>query len=374
MSNAVKPRRTFLDRSARSTRRIENSRRRAQHLLLELAHARPAGDAARRLVVDRQRVRADPHLAVVDVDDAVLEVDVQVQEVAAAEQEVAPVRTRVEADDVVGQQPVVDLVADRRREHAPGVRLGPRDVDEVVQEDVRPRLADHRRQRVEVVVVDHHDRLVLALDLVHDRARQVRVDPLVALVEGHDLVMADVRRVAQVPQVVLDEPEHRVGDDVVEAVVGLVVGLDEADAERAALGRLDLERPAVVLARHVHVRVGHGGGDPDRVAVGGQARERGDQPARAALDGAVLLIRHRPAVGHEHERRLLRQRVHLRGKLDWNPRSSLPGALRRVVNSGKGAYPPESAGFPSGRSANLTLICWTLPPRWTSTGTVSPGL
>ena len=55
------------------------------------------------------------------------------------------------------------------RQHAPGVGLRPRDVDEVVQEDVGPRAPHERRQRVEVVVVDHHDRLVVALDLLDDR-------------------------------------------------------------------------------------------------------------------------------------------------------------------------------------------------------------
>ena len=55
--------------------------------------------------------------------------------------------------------------------------------------------ADDRRQRVEVVVVDHHDRLVLALDLVEHRAREVLVDDVVAVLERLDLVPADVRRV-----------------------------------------------------------------------------------------------------------------------------------------------------------------------------------
>jgi hypothetical protein len=51
-----------------------------------------------------------------------------------------------------------------------------------------------------------------------------------------------------------------------------------------ALGRLDLERAAAVLARDLDVALGHRRGDPDRVAVGGEARQRGHEPARAALD------------------------------------------------------------------------------------------
>ena len=77
------------------------------------------------------------------MDHALVEVDLEVHQVAAALEEVAPVGARVEADDVVGQQAVVDLLADLGREHAPGVGLGPRDVDEVVEEDVGARLPDH---------------------------------------------------------------------------------------------------------------------------------------------------------------------------------------------------------------------------------------
>jgi len=124
-----------------------------------------------------------------------------------------------------------------------------------------------------------------------------------------DLVPADVRRVAQVPEVVLDEPEHRVGDDVVEAVVGLVLGLDEADPEGAALGRLHFEGLAAVLAGDLDVLVGHRRGDPDRVAVRGQAGQRRHEPARAALDRAVFLIGHRPPVGDQYQRGLLGHRA-----------------------------------------------------------------
>ena len=184
-------------------------------------------------MVDRQRVRAHPHLAVAARrdDDAALEVDLQAHQVAAALQEVAPVGARVKADDVVGQQAREDLLADARRQHAPGVGLRPRDVHEVVQEGVRARPADQAGQRVEVVVVDHHDRLLGALQLLDDRLGEVFVDGVVAELEGLDLLAADVRRVGQVPQVVLDEPQHRVGDDVVEAVVGVGVRDHQAHAE-----------------------------------------------------------------------------------------------------------------------------------------------
>ena len=176
----------------------------------------------------------------------------------------------------------------------------------MVQEDVGLLAPDDRRQRVEVVVVDHYDRGVLVGDLLEHGVGEVLVDGLVAVLERLDLVAADVGRVALVPEVVLDEPEHRVGDDVVEAVVGLGVGLDEAHAEGPALRRLDLERPAAVLARDLDVLVGHRRGDPDRVAVRREAGQRGHEPARAALDRPVVLVgdgspletRTRAALGH----------------------------------------------------------------------------
>jgi hypothetical protein len=151
----------------------------AQELLLLIGHAVGGGDVEQRLGVDRQRVAAHPHLAVLEAHDAGLEVDVEVHEVAAALQEVAPVGGGVEADDVVGQKTAVELLADLLRQHAPGVALRPRDVDEVVQEDVRARAAHERGQRVEVVVVDHHDRLVGALDLLDDGGGEVLVDDVV---------------------------------------------------------------------------------------------------------------------------------------------------------------------------------------------------
>ena len=95
--------------------------------------------------------------------------------------------------------------------------------------------------------MDHDHRLVLAVDLLQHGVGQVLVDDVVAELERLHLVAADVRRVAQVPQVVLDEPEHRVGEDVVEAVVGVGVRGHEAHADVAAVRRRDLEGLAAVL-------------------------------------------------------------------------------------------------------------------------------
>ena len=207
----------------------------------------------------------------------------------------------MEPDDVVGEQAVVDLRADAARQHPPGVGLRPRDVDEVVQEGVGA-LAPHQgRQRVQVVVVDHHHGLVAVRDLVQHRPRQVLVDRVVAELERLDLVAADVRRVRQIPEVVLDEPQHRVREDVVEAVVGLRVGGHELDPVLAPVRGGDLERPPVVLGRDGHVLVGQRRRHPDRVAVRRQAGQRRDQAAPAPLHLPSGLERHGAAVGDEDE-------------------------------------------------------------------------
>jgi hypothetical protein len=271
-------------------------------LLLELADPVAPRVRARRGGVDRERVGAHPRLmAAVVPDDAAVEVDVVAHQVSAALQEVPPVGARVEADDVVGQEAVVDLGADVARQHPPGVGLRPWDVDEVVQERIAPLAPHQRRQRVEVVVVDHHDRLVTVGDLVQHRPRQVLVDDVVAELERLDLVAPDVRRVGQVPQVVLDEPQHRVREHVVEAVVGVRLGGDELDPVLRPVRRLDRERPAVVARGHLGVLVGQRRRHPDRVAMGGQAGQRRDQPASATLDLSVGLERDRPSVRDEDE-------------------------------------------------------------------------
>jgi hypothetical protein len=175
-------------------------------------------------------------------------------------------------------------------------------VDEVGQEEVGPLAPDDPRRRVEVVVVQHHDRLLLTLDLLEDGARQVVVDHPVAVLIRRHLVRADVLRVREVPEVVLDEPQHRVREDVVEAVVGLVVADDEADVVLAALRRVDDERLAAGLARAALVAVGERRRDPDGVAVRRQAGEGRDETTRAALDRAVVLVGDGSAVGDEDER------------------------------------------------------------------------
>ena len=159
----------------------------------------------------------------------------------------------------------------------------------MLEEDVGPRLADERRRRVEVVVVEHHERVVLALDRADHRLGEVPVHRHVALVPGVRLLLADVGRVREVPQVVLDEPQDRVRDHVVEAVVGVRVGLDQEHLVVDPV-ELDVDRLPARLALDLGVLLGHRRGDPERLALRDQAGQRGHQAAAAAPHHALAVL------------------------------------------------------------------------------------
>ena len=65
----------------------------------------------------------------------------------------------------LASMPLEERLADPSRQDPPAVGLGPGDVDEVVEEGVGALGADHPRGGVEVVVVEHHQRPLAALDL-----------------------------------------------------------------------------------------------------------------------------------------------------------------------------------------------------------------
>ena len=190
----------------------ERSLRREHRLALgervELAH------------VDGDRVRGDANLPRSVLDGAAHVVARRADEVLAAAQEAAAPAQRVEPDDVVREDPLVDLLADLEREHVPVVRLRPRDVHEVLQRRVRLRVPDMPRREVQVVVVEEHRRAGLTVELVEHRRGEVPVHDLVPLRPRAVQPVVEARLVLQVPEVVLDEPERRVRDDVVEPVVG----------------------------------------------------------------------------------------------------------------------------------------------------------
>ena len=194
----------------------------------------------------------------------------------------------MEADDVVGEHARVDLLPPSVGEDPPRVRLRPGDVNEVVEEGVGTRLPDQAWTGVEVVVVEHHHRALLVLDRPDHRGGHVVVDHLVALLPGVHLGLPDVRRVGEVPEVVLDEPEDRVGDHVVEAVVGRRIRDDHLNVVGDRV-QLDRHR-TVALAGDDDVLVGQRGGDPERLAVRDEPGERRDEPAATAVDRAIAAV------------------------------------------------------------------------------------
>ena len=170
----------------------------------------------------------------------------------------------MEADDVVRQQPVVDRVPHLGRQDPPIVRLGPGDVDEVGERRVGRLLANHSGRQVEVVVVEEDGRVGLGLELFEDGSRKAFVDLDVAVLPGVMEAVVDRRRVGDLPQVVLEEPQHRVRDHVVEPVVGRLVVGDQPEPERRSVAsrlvdRLTGQSPVLLRDRardpgHVVVR------------------------------------------------------------------------------------------------------------------------
>ena len=218
---------------------------------------------------------------------------------ARALEALAPAR-RVEADDVVGEQPLVDRAPDRLREDAPVVGHRPRDVHEVRHQRVGSLLAHERGRDVEVVVVEEDGRVRLPLQLGHDGVGEPLVDRDVALAPRVVKAVVDVGRAREAPEVVLDEPQHRVRDHVVVPVVGGRVVRDQVEPVRRPAARHLVHRLAAGLLRYDTVLLGHGARDPGDLLVLDQAAEgRDEAPAPAPGDApaaGVAVVHDRPAV------------------------------------------------------------------------------
>src|ERR1019366_4980197 len=149
----------------------------------------------------------------------------------------------------------------------------------------------------------------------------------------------------------LDEPQHRVGDDVVEAVVGVGVRSHQLDAVLASVRRAYGKRPAVVSLAGLDVLVGHRGGDPGGLPMGGQPDQRRHEPAGSALDLPTGPEGHRAAVGDKHHRRVRGHRRPI-----YPARGARPGSLRTpgpggahcpTVDTKKPVWPSEPwSGIP----------------------------
>jgi hypothetical protein len=199
----------------------------------------------------------------------------------------------VKADHVVRQQPFVDGLPDRIRQDAPEVRLRPGNVHEVRERRIGALVADEPRRQVQVVVVEEHRRVGLRVQLREHGVGEGGVHRHVAVVPRVMEAAVDVRRIRQRPEVVLEEPEGRVRDDVVEPVVRRRVVRNHPQAVgRSVPGDL-VDRLARRFAGHRAVLLGHRARDPRHVVMGDEAAESGHEAAAApARDARSFLVAH----------------------------------------------------------------------------------
>jgi hypothetical protein len=265
--------------------------------------------ATRQLVelgrIDGDRMHRHERPLPVPCRRALGEVGLGAGEIGRGPQEVEPPAVGVEADHVVREHALVNRAPDRVGEDVPVVRLRPGNVDEVRKERLGRPLADGPRRQVEVVVVEEDGRFRLQLELLEHGLGERFVHAHVALVPG--VLERDVerRRVRQLPEVVLQEPQHRVRDDVVEPVVGGLLVRDEPEAEGRTVSRGLLHCRTVGLCDQRAILARHRARDPGDVVVGDEAPERGDEPAAPAprypVAAFVTPERDRPAIGDDDQ-------------------------------------------------------------------------
>ena len=174
-------------------------------------------------------------------------------------------------------------------------------MDEVHERCIRALLADELGRKVEVIVVEEHGRTGIAVELLEHGCRERRVDLDVAVVPGRVEPVIDGRPVRELPEVVVDEPEHRVRHDVVKPVVGLLVVRDQPQPERRSAARGLVQH----FAGKRMVLVRDRARDPCHVVQGEQSAQRGDEAAAAAprdpLAPVVPRERHWAAVRDDDE-------------------------------------------------------------------------
>jgi len=175
----------------------------------------------------------------------------------------------------------------------------------MLQDGVGQLAPNQARYQVEVIVVREHERpLAAPARFAHDLLGEELVDQAVALGPGSVRAVVEHRRFRQVPQVMLHEPEQRVGDGVVVEVVGQPWRVDPAHLESRAVGRLDHHRFAAVAQLELALEAVAHAGDPDRPGRLGQSGEPGHQPARATHEPLPIgrigrQLHRRPIGGHD---------------------------------------------------------------------------
>ena len=269
-------------------------------LPLSLEHGLAGRELVELLGVDRDRRRDDarPTLQVFGRPEP--EVPLGAEHVDGAAQEGEPPAVRVEADDVVCEEPVVDREPHVRRQDPPVVGLRPRDVHEVRQHRVGRRLPDEPRREVEVVVVKKNGRVRLGLEFLEHGVGEALVDADVPLLPRVPHGVIDGRRVRELPQVVLEKPEDRICDDVVEPVVLALVVSHQPESKLRAVPRGFLDR----LRGSDAVLVADRTGDPGDVVMRDQPAQGRDEAAAPAPRhplAVLATVRDRAAVRHDDQ-------------------------------------------------------------------------
>ena len=140
-------------------------------------------------------------------------------------------------------------------------------------------------------------RVGLTLELLEHGRGEAGVDGSVPVMPRRMERAIDLRRVCELPQRMLDEPQHRVRDDVVVPIVRLLVVRDQVQAIRRAVLRGLLER----LAGAGAILVAHRARDPRHVVVAEQAAQRGREPAAATASRPVCLEGDGTTVGDDDQ-------------------------------------------------------------------------
>ena len=197
----------------------------------------------------------------------------------------------LQADDVGREHAVHDLVPHVLGQHFPVLGRRPRYVHVVLQDSVGQLATHQARDQVKVVVMrEHEGALTTAAGLANNLVGKHLVDRAVALIPGAMGAVIQHRCLGQVPEVVLHEPEQRVGDGVVVEVVGELRRIDPADLETRAIDRLHQHRLTALSQVELALEAVPHGGHPYRTRCQGQPRQTGHQAAPTADEALTVLL------------------------------------------------------------------------------------
>ena len=210
----------------------------------------------------------------------------------------------MEGDDVVCEQAFEHRFANVRWQDAPVVRLAPRDMHKMVQECPRMSCADDCGGGVEVVIVEHDRGVGVLVEQRVDLFAKPAVDGLVPVLPGVEFLPTDVRSIREIPEVVLDKPQNRVGDHVVVPVVRVVVDDDESSS-RPLPEAFELEPVVAGFGRDQPILARDRSGHPDCGGCVKEPRKRRDEattaPPRHPSALAYALERHWSAIGDQDQ-------------------------------------------------------------------------